>query len=134
MSYCSVIYCCDIATFNIASLQCERFCTNESVLFISDVLFYCLVMQRQVILLQCESPLMYVFFKILCFFFSKYPLSCVYTCKHFVDNVRVISQTVRCKLSPVGFFDEHGGSSRLSGYRVCLVFCFLPCSGKNFPV
>ncbi len=42
-SYCSVTYCRDIATFDIVLLQCERSCTNEYVLFISDVLLYCLV-------------------------------------------------------------------------------------------
>ncbi len=38
-------------------LQYERSCTNESVLFISDILLYCLVIQQQAILLQCDSPL-----------------------------------------------------------------------------
>ncbi len=57
MSYCSVIYCRDIATFDIALLQCHRSGTNEFVLFISDILLYCLVIQQQAILLQCEIPL-----------------------------------------------------------------------------
>ncbi len=40
MSYCSVIYCHDITTFNIALLQCERSRTNE--LFCSLVI-YCFI-------------------------------------------------------------------------------------------
>ncbi len=59
MSYCSMIYCRDIATFDIALLQCERSSTTESVLFISDILLYCFVIWQQVILLQCESVLIH---------------------------------------------------------------------------
>ncbi len=54
---CMVGLLSDITTFDIAVLHCERSCTNESVLFISDILLYSLVIQQQVILLQCESPL-----------------------------------------------------------------------------
>ncbi len=57
MSYCSVIYCCDIATFNIALLQCDESCTNESVLFKSDTLLHCSGDIATGGGLQCESPL-----------------------------------------------------------------------------
>ncbi len=40
MPYCSVIYCCNIVTFDIALLQCERFCTNESV---CSSVIYCFI-------------------------------------------------------------------------------------------
>ncbi len=53
MLHCSVIYCRDIATFEITLLQCERFCTNESVLFISDILLYFFFFARWV---PTETP------------------------------------------------------------------------------
>ncbi len=43
--------------WDIAFLQYERSCTNESVLFLSDISLYRLAIQQQAILLQCENPL-----------------------------------------------------------------------------
>ncbi len=74
-------------------------------------------------------------------------LRCTYTYKHRVckpvceHDVCVIStgfanclQTVCCKPSSVGFFEEHNGCSRLNVYRVRLNFCSPSCLQEDFPI
>ncbi len=49
-------------------------------------------------------------------------------------KLRIHLRTVCCKLSTVGIFDKHKGCLRLSGYHICLNFCSLSGSWKDFPI